>query len=100
MREGERVWFLMLKGHSPQSIIKTLHTTQTVTYNDIKFLTERGRKYVFDMAKRGLHVLLYQRAIEGIGLTLSSPINSMTKFYLRNKRFVTRDRRESHSAII
>jgi hypothetical protein len=61
----------MLRGHSPQSIIKILHTTETVVYNDIKFLTEKSRKYVFDMA-RGTHILMYQRAIEGIGLTLES----------------------------
>ena len=67
----EKVWFLMLKGHSPQSIIKILRTTETVVYNDIKFLTEKSRKYVFDMA-RGTHILMYQRAIEGIGLTLES----------------------------
>jgi hypothetical protein len=72
----DRVWYLMLKGHSPQSIIKTLHTTQTVVYNDIKFLTERSRKYVFDMAK-GTHVLMYQRAVEGISLTLE---NAWRKF--------------------
>jgi hypothetical protein len=62
----------MLKGHSPPSIIKELNGCSATIYNDIKFLTERSRKYVFDMAKGGLHVLLYQRAIEGIGLTLSS----------------------------
>jgi hypothetical protein len=61
----------MLRGHSPQSIIKILRTTETVVYNDIKFLTEKSRKYVFDMA-RGTHILMYQRAIEGIGLTLES----------------------------
>jgi hypothetical protein len=61
----------MLRGHSPQSIIKILRTTETVVYNDIKFLTEKSRKYIFDMA-RGTHILMYQRAIEGIGLTLES----------------------------
>lgn len=61
----------MLRGHSPQSIIKILRTTETVVYNDIKFLTEKSREYVFDMAK-GTHVLMYQRAIEGISLTLES----------------------------
>ena len=67
----QKVWFLMLKGHNPQSIIKTLGTTKTVVYNDIKFLTEKSKQYVYDMAK-GTHVLLYQRAIEVIGLTLEN----------------------------
>jgi hypothetical protein len=66
----ERVWQLILTGHNPQSIIKTLGTTQTVIYNDIKFLTNKSKQYVYDMAK-GTHVLMYQKAIEGIGLTLS-----------------------------
>jgi hypothetical protein len=70
----EKVWFLMLKGYHPTSIIKTLGTTKTVVYNDIQFLTERSRKYVFDMAK-GTHVLMYQRAIEGISLTLEAAWN-------------------------
>jgi hypothetical protein len=38
----EKVWFLMLKGHNPQSIIKTLGTTKTVIYNDINFLTDKS----------------------------------------------------------
>jgi hypothetical protein len=66
----EKVWFLMLKGNNPQSIIKTLGSTQTVIYNDIKFLTEKSKQYMYDMAK-GTHVLMYQRAIEGISLTLA-----------------------------
>ncbi|MDQ6865273.1 MAG: hypothetical protein M3044_15785 [Thermoproteota archaeon] len=65
----DRVWFLLLKGQNPQSIIKTLGTTKTVVYNDIKFLKEKSKKYVYDMV-RGSHVLLYKRAIEGIGLGL------------------------------
>jgi hypothetical protein len=98
----DRVWYLMLKGYSPQSIIKTLHTTQTVTYNDIKFLTERSRKYVFDMAKGGLHVLLYQRAIEGIGLTLSSAWDKFNDKTVPEKQKVSylRLTRECHSAMI
>ncbi|MGB7954417.1 MAG: hypothetical protein WCF23_10575 [Candidatus Nitrosopolaris sp.] len=98
----EKVWFLLLKGHSPQSIIKTLHTTQTVTYNDIKFLTERSRKYVFDMAKGGLHVLLYQRAIEGIGLTLSSAWDKFNDKTVPEKQKVSylRLTKECHSAMI
>jgi hypothetical protein len=65
------IGLLMLKGYNPQSIIKTLGITKTVVYNDIKFLKEKSKKYVYDMA-RGSHVLLYQRAIEGISLTLES----------------------------
>ncbi|MGB6673840.1 MAG: hypothetical protein WBE34_15525 [Candidatus Nitrosopolaris sp.] len=66
----EKFWFLMLKGHNPTSIIKTLGSTQTIIYNDIRFLTEKSKQYVYDMAK-GTHVLMYQRAIEGISLALS-----------------------------
>lgn len=61
----------MLKGHNPTSIIKTLGTTKTVVYNDIKFLTDKSKQYMYDLAK-GTHVLLYQRAIDGISLTLSA----------------------------
>ena len=64
----------MLKGHNPQSIIKTLRSTKTVVYNDINFLTEKSKQYVYDMAK-GTHVLMYQRAIEGIALALSEAWN-------------------------
>lgn len=68
----EKVRFLMLKGHNPQSIIKELNVRCKATvYNDIKFLTKKSKQYVYDMA-RGSHVLLYQRAIEGINLTLES----------------------------
>jgi hypothetical protein len=70
----EKVWFLMLKGHNPQSIIKTLGTTKTVVYNDLQFLTEKSMQYVYDMAK-GTHVLMYQRAIEGVALALSEAWN-------------------------
>jgi hypothetical protein len=70
----EKVWFLMLKGHNPTSIIKTLGSTQTIIYNDINFLTEKSKQYVYDMAK-GTHVLMYQRAIEGIALALSEAWN-------------------------
>src|SRR2546428_4667811 len=65
----QKVWYLMLRVHSPQSIIKKLRTTETVVYNDIKFLTKKSKQYVYDLA-RGTHVLMYQRAIEGISLTL------------------------------
>jgi hypothetical protein len=64
----------MLKGHNPQSIIKTLGSTKTVIYNDINFLTEKSKQYVYDMA-RGTHVLMYQRAIEGIALALTEAWN-------------------------
>jgi hypothetical protein len=60
----------MLKGYNRQSIVKTLGSTQTVIYNDMKYLTERSKEYIYDMAK-GTHVLMYQRAIEGISLTLA-----------------------------
>lgn len=60
----------MLRGHSPQSIIKILRTTETVIYNDIKFLTEKSKQYVYDMAK-GTHVLMYQKCSEGISLMLT-----------------------------
>jgi hypothetical protein len=70
----EKVWFLMLKGHNPQSIIKILQSTKTVVYNDINFLTDKSKQYIYDMAK-GTHVLMYQRAIEGIGLTLENAWN-------------------------
>jgi hypothetical protein len=66
----EKVWFMMLKGHNTTSIIKTLGTTRSVIYNDIQFLTEKSKQYVYDLAK-GTHVLMYQRAIEGISLTLA-----------------------------
>jgi hypothetical protein len=74
MNGREKVWFLMLKGHNPTSIIKTLGSTQTIIYNDINFLTEKSKQYVYDMAK-GTHVLMYQRAIEGIALALSEAWN-------------------------
>jgi len=67
----EQVWFLMLKGNNPQSIIKALGTTRAVVYNDIKFLTNKSKQYIYDLGK-GLHVLAYTRAIEGISLALSA----------------------------
>lgn len=39
-------------------------------YNDIIFLTKKSKQYVYDLAK-GTHVLMYQRTIEGIALTLT-----------------------------
>ena len=72
----EKVWFLMLKGQNAPSISKTLHSPTITIYKDIKFLTKKSKQYVYDMAK-GTHVLLYQRAIEGIGLTLE---NAWDKF--------------------
>jgi hypothetical protein len=73
----EKVWFLMLKGQNPPSIIKELHVCNATVYNDIKFLTKKSKQYVYDLAK-GTHVLMYQRAIEGIGLTLE---NAWSKFH-------------------
>jgi hypothetical protein len=70
----EQVWFLMLKGNNPQSIIKALGTTRAVVYNDIKFLTNKSKQYIYDLGK-GLHVLAYTRAIEGISLALSEAWN-------------------------
>ena len=70
----DQVWFLMLKGHNPTSIIKELNARNATIYNDIKFLTEKSKQYVYDMAK-GTHVLVYQKAIEGIALALSEAWN-------------------------
>ena len=64
----------MLKGHNPQSIIKTLGATETIIYNDIRFQTEKSKQYVYDLAK-GTHVLMYQKAIEGVALALSEAWN-------------------------
>jgi IS30 family transposase len=55
----EKVWYLMLKGHNPPSIIKELNICSATVYNDIKFLTKKSKQYVYDMAK-GTHVLMYQ----------------------------------------
>jgi len=73
-KRRDKVWFLMLKGHNRQSIVKTLGSTQTVIYNDMKYLTEKSKEYIYDMAK-GTHVLMYQRAIEGIALALTEAWN-------------------------
>jgi hypothetical protein len=70
----EKVWFLMLKGHNAPAIGKTLQSPTITIYNDIKFLTKKSKQYVYDMAK-GTHVLMYQRAIEGIPLTLENAWN-------------------------
>ena len=70
----DQVWFLMLKGHNQQSMSKTLQVSHVTIYNDIKFLTEKSKQYVYDMAK-GTHVLVYQKAIEGIALALSEAWN-------------------------
>ena len=66
----EQVWFQMLKGHNPQSIRKSLNIPEPTVYKDIKFLTKKSKEYIYDLAK-GTHVLMYQRAIEGISLTLA-----------------------------
>ena len=70
----EKVWFLMLKGHNAPSISKTLHSPTITIYKDIKFLTKKSKQYVYDMAK-GTHVLMYQKAIEGVGLILETAWN-------------------------
>ena len=66
----QKIWLLMLKGHNPTSITKQLNVCSATVYKDIKFLTQKSREYIFDLA-RGSRVLLYQRAIEGISLTLA-----------------------------
>jgi hypothetical protein len=92
----------MLKRHNPPSIIKELNGCSATIYNDIKFLTERSRKYVFDMTKGGLHVLLYQRAIEGIGLTLSSAWDKFNDKTVPEKQKVSylRLTMEAHKSMI
>ncbi|MGB7956538.1 MAG: hypothetical protein WCF23_21400 [Candidatus Nitrosopolaris sp.] len=97
----EKIWFLMLKGNNPSSIIKELNVCNATVYNDIKYLTQKSRKYVFDMA-RGTHVLLYQRAIEWIGLTLSSAWDKFNDKTVPEKQKVSylRLTKECHSAMI
>jgi hypothetical protein len=97
----EKVWFLMLKGHSPPSIVKELNVCNATVYKDIKFLTEKSKKYVYDTA-RGLHFLLYQRAIEGIGLTLENAWDKFNDPKVPEKQKVSylRLTRECHSAMI
>jgi hypothetical protein len=65
----EQVWHLMLKGHNPQLIKRELNITRATVYRDIGFLTNKSKQYVYDMAK-GVHVLMFQKSIEGIGLVL------------------------------
>lgn len=65
----QQVWFLMLKGYNPQAMSKALNVSHVTIYNDIKCLTKKSKQYVYDLAK-GTHVLMYQRAIEGIALAL------------------------------
>jgi hypothetical protein len=98
----EKVWFLMLKGNNAPAIRKTLNIPVPTVYKDIRYLTERSRKYVFDMAKGGLHLLLYQRAIEGIGLTLSSAWDKFNDKTVPEKQKVSylRLTKECHSAMI
>jgi hypothetical protein len=59
--------------YNPQSIKKTLNIPGNIVYRDIEFLT-KSKQYMYDLAK-GLHILAYQRAIEGIGLTLTEAWN-------------------------
>jgi hypothetical protein len=70
----QQVWFLMLKGHNGPSIAKMLNSPYITVHKDIKFLTKKSKQYIYDLA-RGTHVLMYQRAIEGIGLTLTEAWN-------------------------
>jgi len=67
----EQVWKLMLMGHNPQSIIKTLGSTQTVIYNDIKFINEKGKRYVFDIAKGDVLALQYMKCLDGLNGIIS-----------------------------
>jgi hypothetical protein len=97
----QKLWILMLKGHSPPSIVKELNVCNATVYKDIKFLTEKSKKYVYDTA-RGLHFLLYQRAIEGIGLTLENAWDKFNDPKVPEKQKVSylRLTRECHSAMI
>lgn len=97
----EKVWFLMLKGQNAPTISKTLHSPTITIYKDIEFLTKKSKQYVYDMAK-GTHVLLYQRAIEGIGLTLSSAWDKFNDKTVPEKQKVSylRLTKECHSAMI
>lgn len=61
----------MLKGRNPQTIKKELNLTNPTVYRDIKFLTRKSKQYLYECAK-GLHVLSYQRSIEGVSLALSA----------------------------
>ena len=97
----EKVWFLMLKGQNATTISKTLHSPTITIYKDIEFLTKKSKQYVYDMAK-GTHVPLYQRAIEGIGLTLSSAWDKFNDKTVPEKQKVSylRLTKECHSAMI
>lgn len=97
----EKVWFLMLKGHNAPAIGKTLQSPTITIYKDIKFLTKKSKEYVYDMAK-GTHMLLYQRAIEGISLTLSKAWDKFNDKTVPEKQKVSylRLTRECHSAMI
>jgi hypothetical protein len=66
----QQVWLMSLKGENPISMAKALNVSHVTIYNDLKFLTKKSKHYVYNLA-RGTHVLLYQRAIEGISLTLA-----------------------------
>jgi len=66
----QQVYFLLLKGHNAPFMCKTLNVSNVTIYNDIKFLRNKSKEYIFDMAK-GSHALMYQKCIEGISLMLS-----------------------------
>ena len=69
----EKIWNLLLTGHTPLQIIKTLGTRRAVIYKDIDFLTEES-KFMYSMAK-GTHVLMYKKAIDGTNLALTEAWN-------------------------
>jgi hypothetical protein len=97
----QKLWILMLKGNSPPSIVKELNVCNATVYKDIKFLTEKSKKYVYDTA-RDLHFLLYQRVIEGSGLTLENAWDKFNDPKVPEKQKVPylRLTRECHSAMI
>jgi hypothetical protein len=84
----QQVWFLMLKGHNVHSIKKTLNISNPTIYRDLQFLTKKSKEYIYDMAK-GTHVLMYQRAIEGIGLTLREAWNKFNDSKVPEKQKVS-----------
>src|SRR5437899_12009719 len=70
----ERVWHLLLKGYNANETKRILNISNATVHRDIKFLTTKSQEYMSDMAK-GLHVLMYQKAIEGISLALTEAWN-------------------------
>jgi hypothetical protein len=64
-------YFVRLDWIRLEAIKKTLNIPGNSVYRDIHFLSQKSKQYVYDMAK-GLHALSYQRAIEGLGLSLTA----------------------------